>query len=432
MHIFFSGIGGAGIGPLALIAKQAGYDVSGSDQQESAYTQQLQRQGVGLYIGQTEQQIAALHAKNPIDWFVYSSAITSGNPNHPEFVFAKTHHIKLSKRDELLSAIITAQKLKLVGVSGTHGKSTTTAMVIWLFHELNIPIGHSVGAKISFAPMGQLQPGSEYFIYECDEFDNNFLAFHPYLALITGIAWDHHEIFPTRKSYQDAYRQFISQSHHTLIWKEDLAHLRLTRNNALTVLNTKDPLISAVALPGDYNRQDAWQAILAVHRLVRTPIDALVSHIDRFPGLKQRMEQLAPNLYTNYAHTPEKIKGGMLTALELAKPKNQAVVIIYEPLTNRRQYYIKDEYKDTFSGAKKIYWVPSYLAREDPGQPILTPAQLIPHLAHPEIAEPAKIDDKLLATIKNHLADGDMVVAMGASGTGSLDEWLRKNFEGKK
>lgn len=431
MHIFFSGIGGGGIGPLALIAKQAGYDVSGSDSQESVNTTQLQKQGIDFYIGQTAEAIAAHHAKKPVDWFVFSSGITRGNPNHPEIMFAKEHGIPFSLRDELLNKIIADQKLKLIGIAGTHGKSTTTAMTIWLFHELGIPIGHSVGAKIPFAPMGQLLPGSEYFVYECDEFDNNFLAFHPHLAVITGVAWDHHEIFPTRDSYKKAYRQFINQSQHTFMWQEDAAHIELTDSPALTLLDKSDTDTNSIALPGEFNRQDAWQAILAVHRLTDTPIDKLVAIIDRFPGLKQRMELIAPNLYSNYAHTPEKIKGGMLTALELARAKNQEVVIIYEPLTNRRQHYIRDQYKDSFKGAKKLYWVPSYLAREDPNLAILTPAELLPSITEPVDKQAAELDDKLLAAVKKHLADGDMVVAMGASGGGSLDEWLREHFGNK-
>jgi UDP-N-acetylmuramate--alanine ligase len=428
MHIFFSGIGGGGVGPLALIAKQAGYDVSGSDKQASAYTEQLQKQGIDLYIGQTEEKIAALHARQPIDWFVYSSALPRENPQHPELVFAKAHHIKLSKRDELLNTIITNQKLKLVGIAGTHGKSTTTAMVAWLFYALGIPIGHSVGAKIPFAPMGQLQPHSEYFVYECDEFDNNFLAFHPHLALITGVSWDHHEVFPTRESYKNAYRTFIHQSNECIIWHLDFEHLGLSPKPQLTVIDEQDPGITAITLAGEYNRQNAWQAILAVHTLTGTPMAELVAHANRFPGLKQRMEQLAPNLYTNYAHTPEKIKGGLLTALELAKPHKQEVVVIYEPLTNRRQHYIKDDYKDTFAAAKKVYWTPTYLAREDPNLPLLTPKELIAHLSNPHVAEPAIMDETLLAAIKKHMADGDIVVAMGASGAGSLDEWLREHF----
>lgn len=431
MHIFFSGIGGSGVGPLALIAKQAGYDVSGSDNQESTNTNILQQQGIHFYIGQTAEAVAAHHAKNPIDWFVFSSAITRTNPNHPEIIFAKKHGIPFSLRDELLNKIVTDKHLKLVGIAGTHGKSTTTAMMIWLFRQISTPVGYSVGAKIPFGPMGQLQADSEYFVYECDEFDNNFLAFSPHLSLITGIAWDHHEIFPTPESYKKAYRQFISQSKHTYIWKNDLAHLELQPSPALTILDTADPAIATIILPGKYNRHDAWQAVIAVHHLTNAPINELVGHINLFPGLKQRMEQIAPNLYSNYAHTPEKIKGGMLTALELAKTKKQNVVVIYEPLTNRRQHFIKDDYKNCFAGAAKLYWVPSYLAREDPNLPILTPTKLLPLLTEPINKQAAELDDTLLAAVKKHLANGDMVVAMGASGSGSLDEWLRKNFAKK-
>src|SRR4051812_29088530 len=195
MHIYFSGIGGAGIGPLAQIAHQAGYEVSGSDQQDSQYIDYLRTHGVtDIHIGQSAEDIFALHDKKPIDWFVYSSSIKDG---HPELEFCRQNAIKTSKRDELLNQIISDKKLKLIAVAGTHGKTTTTAMVIWLFKELGLPVSYSVGAKSSFAEMGHFEPGSEYFVYEADEFDRNFLAFEPYLSLIPGVSWDHHEIFPT-------------------------------------------------------------------------------------------------------------------------------------------------------------------------------------------------------------------------------------------
>lgn len=428
MHIFFSGIGGGGIGPLAQIAKQAGYDVSGSDAQASVNTELLKKQGIDFYIGQSADAIAALHERKPIDWFVVTSAITIADPNHPELAFAQSHGIKVSKRDELLSKIITEQKLKLIGVAGTHGKSTTTAMLIWLLRELGVPIGHSVGAKLPFAPMGELQTGAEYFVYECDEFDRNFLAFHPHWALITGVAWDHHEIFPTRESYVSAYAQFLNQSEHVLMWRKDVEHLGLQPTDKFDVITTDAPEIANIALPGDYNRQDAWQAVLIAQKITAKTTNELIAIIDRFPGLKQRMEELAPGLYSNYAHTPEKIKGGMLTALELAKPKNQKLIVLYEPLTNRRQHHIKNDYKDCFAGADHIYWLPTYLAREDSSQELLSPQDLIPYIANANVAEPAALNDDLLAKIKQHIAVGDLVVLMGASGGGSADEWLRKNF----
>ncbi len=427
MHIFFSGIGGSGIGPLARLAKQAGYEVSGSDKQESAATKQLQKEGINLHIGQTEEAIAKLHKKHPIDWFVFSSAVTRENLYHPELIFAKRNHIKHSMRDELLNQIITDKKLRLIGIAGTHGKSTTTAMIVWLFYCLKIGVGHSVGAKLPFAQAGELPQGATYFVYECDEFDYNFLAFHPYLAAITGIGWDHHEIFPTKESYVKAYRDFIAQSRHTFLWQADAKQLKLATGDGISELRQDDPLIDTIALPGEFNRHDALLAVQTVHAITQKPVAQLIDFVNEFPGLKQRMELLRPNLYTNYAHTPEKIKGGLNTALELAD--NQDVIVIYEPLTNRRQHHIKHTYKDTFKGAKKVHWVRTYLAREDPNLQLLTPAELITYLDDPNIAAPAEVDVSLLKTIKQHLADGDIVVAMGASGTGSLDEWLRTQVE---
>lgn len=429
MHIYFSGIGGGAIGPLALIAKQAGYTVSGSDKQESDYIAQLRSSGItDIRIGQTYEAIEAVHNRMPIDWYVYTSALTLENPNPPELAFCQEQNIKTSKRDALLNQILKDKGLRLIAIAGTHGKTTTTAMAIWLLQQLGMAFSYSVGAKIPFGPMGTYSEGSEYFVYECDEFDRNFLAFEPYLSLITGVSWDHHEIFPTREDYQEAFHEFIDQSNHTFLWQEDAEYLGNIPSSALKILDSSNPDISRITLPGQFNRLDAWLAIEAVHHITHTPIKELIRHINHFPGLKQRMEKLADNLYTNYAHTPEKIRGGMSTALEIAEQEQKDIVIIYEPLTNRRQHYIKDEYKDCFAGAKKLYWVPSYLAREDPNMPLLTPEQLIPHLADPSIAEPAKIDDNLLAAIERHRQNGDIVVAMGASGGGSLDEWLRKHF----
>ncbi len=429
MHIYFSGIGGTAIGPLALIAKQAGYQVSGSDKQNSQYIQYLRKQGVDtIHIGQTREQIAAVHDANPIDWFVYTSALPLENPNAPELVFCEEQDIKTSKRDALLNQILQDKQLKLIAIAGTHGKTTTTAMVIWLFKELGLPISYSVGAKIPFGDMGQYQESSEYFVYECDEFDRNFLAFEPHISLITGVTWDHHEIFPTREDYQMAFQEFITQSEHTVLWQEDAMHLNLPASPTLAIQDSADPRIDDITLPGLYNRLDAWLAIQSVHRTTDTPLDKLISIMNRFPGLQRRMEQIIPNLYSDYAHTPEKIRGAMSVALEMAEDKGQDVVVVYEPLTNRRQHYMLDDYRDCFSGASKVYWIPSYLAREDPNQRIIPPEELISHLDEPSIAEPMERDDKLKATIQKHLDAGDMVVCMAGGGGNSLDEWVRQEF----
>jgi UDP-N-acetylmuramate--alanine ligase len=435
MHIYFSGIGGTAIGPLALIAKQAGHTVSGSDKQDSQYIQYLRKQGLeNIQIGQNYEQISEVHDKQPIDWFVYTSALPLENPDAPELKFCQEQNIRTSKRDELLNLIIKEKDLKLIAVAGTHGKTTTTAMVIWLFKELGIPISYSVGAKISFGDMGQYQEGSEYFVYECDEFDRNFLAFKPHLSLITGVTWDHHEIFPTREDYQKAFKDFIKQSQITIMWRSDALSLKLESKWSATCdvysIENDDPRLNEIKLPGELNRADALLAIDGIEtEEISDDTNKLISIINRFPGLQRRMEDIAPNLYSDYAHTPEKIRGAMSVALEMAAEKKQRVVVVYEPLTNRRQHYMIDDYGDCFAGASKVYWIPSYLAREDKDQRIIPPAELISHLADPTIAEAYERDAKLKAAIQSHLDAGDMVVGMVGGGGNSLDDWLREEFK---
>jgi len=430
MHVFFSGIGGTAIGPLALIAKQAGFEVSGSDKQDSQYIQYLRKHGVNdIHIGQSYEQIATSHDKKSIDWFVYTSALPLENPDADELRFCKEQGIKTSKRDELINLILKEKKLKLIAVAGTHGKTTTTSMIIWLFKQLEEPVSYSVGAKISFGDMGQYEPKSEYFVYEADEFDRNFLAFEPHISVISGVSWDHHEIFPTREDYQQAFKEFISQSKWTILWQDDADYLGMAIASDLSIQDTGQKDIRKINLAGAYNRLDAWLAIQAVSEVTNRPTKELMGYIDKFPGLQRRMEKIVSNLYSDYAHTPEKIRGAMSVALEMAEKKGKEVVVVYEPLTNRRQHYMANDYGDCFSGAKQVYWIPSYLAREDPKQRIMTPQELIGHLADPSIAKAKERDDDLKKTIQKHLEQGDMVVCMAGGGGDSLDEWVREEFK---
>jgi UDP-N-acetylmuramate--alanine ligase len=423
MHIHFVGIGGTAIGPLALIAKQAGYTVSGSDKQASNYIDYLKKQGVNsINIGQTSEQIAATHQENNIDWLVYSSAVAIENPDHPEIVFAKQNGIRATKRDELLNEVLQDSRQKLIAIAGTHGKTTTTAMVVWLFKQLRQPLSYSLGAKVSFGDMGHFDKTAEYFVYECDEYDRNFLAFHPSLSVITGVAYDHHDIFPTEDDYRQAFKDFLAQSKHKIIWNEDGDKLGLGPNDTTDILKFSD--IGPLTLPGKVNRQDGWLAVKAVSKITQKPEQELIEIMNRFPGVSRRFEKVTENLYTDYAHTPEKIAG----CLDLAREKSQNVVVIYEPLTNKRQYEVKDKYNDLFEGVKKLYWVPSYLTREDPSQHVLTPKELIENMGNKEIAEPSELNIELKQKITEHLANGDLVVCISGGGGGSLDEWVRENF----
>lgn len=428
MHVYFSGIGGTAIGPLALIAHKAGFDVSGSDKQASLYIDYLKKHGVSnIHVGQEYEQIAEVHREQPIDWFVYTSALPIENPDAPELKFCEEHHIKATKRDEFLNLLLSEKQLKLVAIAGTHGKTTTTAMAIWLFKQLGLPISYSVGAKMSFGDMGEYNPESEYFVYEADEFDRNFLAFHPHLSLITGIDWDHPDIYPTRESYNDAFKQYLAQSTANILWREDASYLGLQPSSSETILERSDPALADLTLPGLVNRQDALLVAKGVAQLTGKPLGELIAHMNRFPGVARRFEQILPNLFSDYAHTPPKIRGALQLAHEVA---GNNVVVVYEGLHNTRQHFIKDELKELFDDVKQLYIVPSYLAREDPNLPLLSPADLKALLSTTSQAHttPSSLNEQLESDIRQHLRQGDLVLCITAGGGNSLDEWLRQRF----
>lgn len=429
MHVFFSGIGGAGIGPLALIAKQAGYTVSGSDASNSSYIEYLSKHGIkNISIGQTAEQIKSIHQKNPIDWFVYSSAIPRTNPNHPELLFCKENGIKSTKRDDFLNKIITDKNLRLIAIAGTHGKTTTTAMAIWVFKQLGIPLSYSVGAKISFGDMGEFVAGSKYFVYEADEFDRNFLSFSPEFSLITGVAWDHPDIYPTISSYYDAFSQFLDQSKRVALWQDDAEKLNIKTDPRYEILSRGDSNIDGmIKLTGRVNRFNGWQVAKSLELLLEKPLSQIVEIINNFPGLSRRFEKIGENVYSDYAHTPEKIRGALQTAKELA---GENIIVVYEGLHNTRQHFIKDDLANLFDDVKQLYIVPSYLAREDKSLALLSPADLVNLLSNKSKgkAVAAKLDGKLLERIKAHAKEGDLVLCLSAGGSGSLDEWLRKKL----
>ena len=420
MRIYFAGIGGVGIGPLAAIAKEAGYDVAGYDQATSPMTEELEAKGVDVAIGSGLSEITAAHKRRPIDWLVATAAITRDDP---VMLFARDHHIRISKRDELINQLVHDKRQTLMAVSGTHGKTTTTAMLAWLFNQFDIPESHSIGTRVSFAPSGSFSDEGQCFIYEADEYDRNMLHFHPAVAIITSLDYDHPDVYPTRDDYKKAFVQFVAQSKKVFAWQEDLDYIgvKAVENKIIAA----DDLLSQediVKLPGAHNRRNALLACAVFDSLFpELQFEQIVAAINRFPGTQRRFERLAENLYSDYGHHPAEIAATLQLASELSK----RVVLIYQPHQNIRQHELADQYKNSFGQAKHVYWLPTYLTREDPQLPVLTPKQLIAKLDNAKIAEPAEMGDELVQAIRRELDHGALVLVMGA---GDIDKWLRAHL----
>ena len=375
-------------------------------------TQHLASRGVKITDKQKGMFLQETHAKQPIDWFVYTSAMSE---DHPELVLARMLGIKTSKRDELLSHIIDEKGLSLIAIAGTHGKTTTSAMMVWTLQQLGVPISYSIGTTMSFAPSGHFDPASQYFIYECDEFDRNFLQFHPFLSLITSLDYDHPDTFGAPEDYIAAFRQFLEQSDGSIIWQSDGNLMGELRDTWL--LGEHD--IKGITLAGEHNRRNASLVIKALER-INIEGDA-VEAINRFPGVDRRFEKIGTNLYSDYGHHPTEIAA----TLQLAREMNDNVVLVYQPHQNLRQHELRTQYTDCFEQANEIYWLPTYLTREDPTQEVLTPKDLTEDITNHNAVHLADLDNSLWENIQKARDRGALVLVMGA---GSVDGWLREKY----
>jgi UDP-N-acetylmuramate--alanine ligase len=413
MNIYFSGLGGVGIGPLVEIAKDAGHTVMGSDLGESLATDELRAEGITLNIGQDGTFLRACHEATPLDWFVHTAALPD---DHPELVLARQLGIRISKRDEFLAYIIQEKDLKLIAISGTHGKTTTTGMMVWLLQQLGIPVSYSVGTTLPFGPSGKFDPKSEYFVYECDEYDRNFLNFKPYLSIITSIDYDHPDTYPRESEYTAAFRQFIDQSDHTILWEIDADYIQADVSRAWVL---KDSL--SIPLAGEHNRRNATLVTKAAEYLGIGKEDTVISELGKFPGTDRRFEKLDDHLYTDYGHHPKEIAA----TLQLARELSEHVVLVYQPHQNRRQHRIIDTYTDQFELADAVYWLPTYLSREDPDEYILQPTDLIKNVTNKDAVRVADMNDDLWDAVQRARGEGKLVLCMGA---GSIDGWVREKL----
>ena len=417
MKVYISGIAGTGMGSLALMAKAAGFEVYGSDLSKGAIYDELMEAGVDIAIGSQDGVFLQEKLKNGIDWFVYTSALPK---EHAELAIAREAGLKCTKRDDFTAFLVETLGLKMVAVAGTHGKTTTTSMIVWASLKLNLPVAYVVGTTLGFAPSGSYHKGDIFFVYEADEYDRNFLKYHPWLAVIPAVSYDHPDIYPTKEDYVMAFEQFKTQSENVL--EGDTKGLK--RNDERIEMRFKPEVFT---LAGRVRREDAALAAEAI-KLMDEELqdDDIIEVLNEFPGVGRRFERLRDGLYSDYAHHPEEIAATIEVARDECRLRNKkGIVVIYQPHQNVRQYEVQDGYRDAFVGVDRVIWLPTYLTREDPELEVIKPEEFIADLSNKEIAEKAELDDMLADRIRSYLKDDYLVVLMTA---GPADEWLRRHF----
>lgn len=433
--------------PLSLMASDASLEVCGADANPKvADDPEFKQKNITVSTDQSGDFLRKTHAISPIDWYIHTSAMPE---SHPEIVAARALGLKITKRDEFIAYLMKELNLKMIAVAGTHGKTTTTAMIIWLMLQMGIPASWLVGSSLPFAPAGHYDPSSDYFIYEADEYDHNFLKFHPWLSVITSVSYDHPDIYKTQAEYTDAFTQFIDQSA-SVIAAEDVKTLPIfsPKTHFLPTLEGK------IGLSGEIRRYDASLAGGAVFAAISdvtgisdlseqsttvtlaqapkqnttTSIKAeLIQNLSIFPGAGRRFEKIADGFYSDYAHHPEEIAATVKIALEeKAKLNLKKLIIIYEPHQNSRQHEVYNGYKTAFLGVDQVFWLPTFLARENPDLRIIQPEEFCALISSDTTqATPATLNNDFLKKIKTLIADQNLVLLMTA---GPADDFFRKNL----
>ena len=433
MRVYISGISGTGMGPLALMAKAAGMEVCGSDLARGAIYDELIKAGIEVKIGEQDGEFLREKLEEGIDWFVHTSALPEG---HAELKLARESGVKCTKRDDFTAYLVEKLGLKMIAVAGTHGKTTTTAMIVWSALNMHLKASYIVGTTLGFAPSGAYHDGDKYFIYEADEYDRNFLKYHPWLAVVPAVSYDHPDIYPTKEEYNNAFRQFKGQSEIVIECRDGrILERSVADKNDFEGESLYKP--EDFSLAGEVRRIDAALAANAVFCMQQNDFadrgievdyntGALIRILNEFPGVGRRFERIADHIYTDYAHHPEEIVATVEMAKEEAKTLGaKGLVVVYQPHQNTRQHEVRDGYKDAFVGVDKVYWLPTYLTREDANLAVIEPEEFIAGLDNAEVAEVAELNEELVKKIKEHLDANELVILMTA---GSADSWLRKNF----
>lgn len=362
MRIHFIAIGGAAMHNLAMaVASKHGYVVTGSDDEifDPALTHLREAGLLPDEMGWHPERITP-----DIDAIILGMHAREDNP---ELVRARELGIKIYSFPEYLYEQ-TKDKIRIV-VGGSHGKTTTTSMILYVLNRLGIEADYMVGAQIEgFERMVRLSDTAKYAVFEGDEYltspldlRSKFLWYHPHYAILTGIAWDHINVFPTFPEYVDTFRKFVHTIEDTFIYYEGDENLRMLAAEApqsLTCVPYKEYTGEVeMQVFGKHNMQNLQAAMLACHCIGVKPED-FYREISTFTGASNRLEKICETetsvAYKDFAHSPSKLKA-TVNAVRERYPDKQLVAAMELHTFSSLMAEFLPQYKGCMAQADKAF-----------------------------------------------------------------------------
>jgi UDP-N-acetylmuramate--alanine ligase len=437
--IHFVGIGGIGMSGIAEVLAGSGIQVSGCDLKRSAATELLAGRGIAVSIGHDPSHVAGQ------DLVVITSAVKG---EHAEVDAARMQGIRIMKRAEVLGAIVNRQRG--VAVSGTHGKTTTSAMIAVVLEEAGLDPTVLVGGMVRNLKTNAKRGGGELLVVEADEYDRSFHQLKPEIAVVTNIEADHLEYYKSMDAILEAFRIFLDGVKGTIVACIDdanvaalvsrreiasqtvvtyglnpAAQLRATNVSFTETGCSFDvPEIGSFTLrvPGEHNVRNALAAV-GVARALGIPAAVIADGLSKFMGVDRRFQILGKYISAivvdDYAHHPTEIRA-TLEAARKAFPHRRIVAMFQPHLFSRTKDFAR-EFGEALALADVPIVVPIYAARETPVEGVS--ARIIADAAG-KIQFLDRSNSQILNEIRRRLGPNDLFITMGAGDIHEVAEQL--------
>ncbi|MGD8398174.1 MAG: UDP-N-acetylmuramate--L-alanine ligase [Anaerolineae bacterium] len=433
-HVHLIGIGGIGMSAIGRVLRGWGYTVSGSDWQASELTRALDAEGLIVYLGHDAGHVAGA------DIVVMSSAIAEDNV---EVVQARQQGLPVVKREAFLAELTAGRKV--IAVAGTHGKTTTSAMIAWILLQAGADPTFIVGGVLQNLGTNARAGNGPYFVIEADEYDRAFLGLEPATAVITALEHDHPDSYPTFDEMRGAFAAFVERlaaGGLLVVCGEDQEALALAdrppaRQRIATYgLSAKRNWWAravelgataafevwhgdmqcgtcALQLPGQHNVLNALAALAATGD-AGVAFGTAAAALTRFQGTARRFQVKGQargvTVVDDYAHHPTEIE----VTLEAARLKfpGRRLWAVFQPHTYSRTAALLEDFASAFVAADRVLVTEIYAARETDTLDV-SGADLVGHMDHAAARYVSTLEEAA-ALLAKEVSAGDVVLTMGA------------------
>ncbi len=416
-NVHFIGIGGIGVSAVARMMLAQGKGVSGSDISPSRITKELAELGAHVSIGHKVENIP-----ESADLMIYTIAVS---PNNPEFEEATRRNIPAVSYPEFLGII--SENMFTIAVSGTHGKTTTTAMVADVLWNEGINPTVIVGSLLEKGGSNFIAGetpshifGQEYengvLVVEACEYQRSFLNIHPQVLIITNIDNDHldyyKDIYDVISAFNEVARK-VPESGFVIANTQNSYVKRALRGVKAVIVDYSSYNVSKLNLkvPGAHNKENA-KAVLALVSVLRSDEIKAEEALENFSGTWRRFEYKGKTasgaeVYDDYAHHPTEVKATLAGTRE--KFPDKRIVVVFQPHLYSRTKLLLDDFARAFGDADEVILAPIYAARE-PFDPSITSEILAEKIGARALADFESVEKHL----RDNLREGDIIITMGA------------------